>query len=165
MIFAELFILILLVASVVWAIRSGKSLVKDDPVVIHHPGIFHLTLAPQLDHAQPFIERIAAEFAATPAPQGDLPSLYYEIRDPQLPFGGYLLAIARRGGTLYFQAIHPPRDAGSHLGVLREFSEAVLALHPLLEPVDMEGAAQLRATVESVAAESGIFVKSLGGIG
>ncbi|MBI5430940.1 MAG: hypothetical protein HY938_10870 [Nitrosomonadales bacterium] len=162
--FLELFILALLVTIVVFSIRSGKRTVLDAPVIIHRPGQYHITIAPQLGCAQPFIEQIAARFASSHPPQGDLPSLYFEVRDPQVPGAAcYLLAIAWRGGMLYCQAINPPplRDTDSYLKALRAFSEAVLALHPLKPPVDISGVEQLRAIVDSVASQSNIAVSRL----
>lgn len=164
--FLELFILALLVTIVVFSIRGGKRTVLDAPVIIHHPGQYHITIAPQLSCAQPFIEQIAAQFALSHPPQGDLPSLYFEVRDPQVLDQGetcYLLAIARRGGILYFQAINPPplRNTDSYLKALRAFSEAVLALHPFKTPIDMSGAEQLRAIVDSVASQSNISLSRL----
>ena len=162
----ELFLLILLVTIIVLSIRSGKSVVLDEPIIIHRTGQYHITLAPQLSLAQTFIEQIAKQFALSHTPQGDTPSQYFEVRDPQFAQGetGYLLAIAWRGGMLYFQAINPQpllRDTNSHLKTLREFSEAVLALHPLTEPVDAAEAEHLRATVDWVANQSMITVKIL----
>jgi len=165
----ELFLLILLVTIIVLSIRSGKSVVLDEPIIIHRPGQYHITLAPQLNLAQTFIEQIAKQFALSYSPQGNIPSQYFEVRDPQASAQGgtcYLLAIAWRGGMLYFQAINPQpslHNAEGHLKTLREFSEAVLALHPLTEPVDAAEAEHLRATVDWVANQSMITVKILEG--
>ena len=199
----ELFLLILLVTIILWSIRSGKSVVLDEPIIIHRPGQYHITLAPQLKRAQTFIEQIAKQFALSPAPPGDLPSLYFEVRDPQVFAEGqtcYLLAVAWRGGMLYFQAINPqplradadtsndpsttlrtglagvggqPGQMASgsvsssigQLKTLREFSEAVLALHPLTGPMNAAEAEHLHAAVEWVANQSMVTVKILDEIG
>lgn len=165
--FVELFLLVLLIGLVVLVIRGGKPKVLDDPLIIQSPGRYHITLAPQLDRAQTFIEQIAGQFARSHPPQGELPSRFFAVRDPDvLAQEGefYLLAAAYRGGLLYFQAINPRpllRDDDSHLKQVREFSEAVLALHPLAHPVDGDEAEKLRSAVEMAARQSNITVKIL----
>lgn len=152
----ELIILVILVAVIVWSIRGGGKL---EPVIIHRPGRYHITLAPQLAHVQPFTEQIAARFALSHTAPNGFPSQYFEIRDSQQR--DYLLAIAMRGGVLYFQAINPPRAADGRLPALREFSAAVMAQLPLTEPVDVAGAEHLRTAVETVAKSSGAEAKVL----
>ena len=49
----ESLLLITIVALVVLAIRRGKPVVLDNPVIIHRRGQYHITLAPQLNRAQP----------------------------------------------------------------------------------------------------------------
>jgi len=165
--FVELFLLALLIGLVVLIIRGGKPVALDNPLVIQSPGQYHITLAPKLDRAQTFIEQIAAQFVQSHPPQGDLPGQFFEVRDPDVfaqEGNFYLLAAAYRGGLLYFQAINPQplmRDSDSHLKQVREFSEAVLALHPLEHPVDGDEAEKLRCAVEMTARQSNITVKIL----
>jgi hypothetical protein len=165
--FVELFLLALLITLVVLSIRRGKSVVLDQPLVIQSPGRYHITLAPQLDRAQTFIEQIAGQFAQSHPPQGELPSQFFEVRDPDvLAQEGkyYMLAVSYRGGLLYFQAINPQplmRDDDSQLKQVREFSEAVLALHPLKHPADGDEAEKLRVAVEMAARQLKITVKIL----
>lgn len=151
----ELFLLVLLVTVIVLSIRSGARI--EEPAIIHKPGQYHITLAPQLTPAQSFIEQIAGQFLSSQLPHGDLVSLYCEVRDPSAQ--KYLLAIAWRGGMLYFQAIMPPNDPDSYLNTLREFSEAVLVLHPAVESVGKVDS--LRAAVDAVATQSNIIVRVL----
>ena len=164
----ELFLLVLLVAIVALSIRNGKPGAPDDPIIIEKPGRCHLTLAPQLNHTQTFLERIADQFALAIPPQGDLPTLYLEVRDPQAPVAGaslYLLATAWRSGQLYFQAILPStlrQDSAGRLEAIRDFSVAVLALHPFGGRADMAGTENLRIVIDSVAHQSGMSVKGLG---
>lgn len=164
---AELFILIILVALVVLAIRRGKPVVLDNPLIIQRPGLCHMTLAPQLERAQAFIEKIAERFAESHQAEGDIPTQYFEVHDPNVSIQGgsyYLLAAASRGGMLYFQAINLQpllRDADSHIKSLREFSEAVFVLHPLSERIDGQGAGKLRDAAESAAQQLQVGVKSL----
>lgn len=163
----ELFLLTLLVTLIVLIIRCGKPERLDNPIIIQCPGQYHITLAPQLDRAQTFIEQIAARFALPHPTQGELPSQFFEVRDPgALAREGscYLLAAAYRGGLLYFQAIDPQpllRDADSHLKQIREFSGAVLALHPLEHPAGGDEAEKLRNAVETAAQQMNITVKML----
>jgi len=163
----ELFILVLLTTLVVLGIRGGKSAALDKPLIIQSPGRYHFTLAPQLDRARNFIEQIAGQFAEAHPLPGDVPGQYFEVRDPDvLAQEGkfYLLAASYLGGLLYFQAIDPQpflRDSDSHLKQVREFSEAVLALHPLAHPADGDGVAKLRRAVDLAARQLKISVKPL----
>ena len=163
----ELFLLALIITVVVLSIRRGKLTVLDNPLIIQRLGQYHITLAPQLNRAQTFIEKIADQFALSPPPQGDLPSQFFEVRDRNVPAqegSFYLLAAAYRGGLLYFQAINPQpllRDADSHLKQLREFSETVLALHPLEHPAGGNGVEKLRSAVAVAAHPLQITVKIL----
>ena len=163
----ELLLSALLITIVVLSIRRGKLTVLDTPLIIQRLGQYHITLAPQLNRAQTFIEKIAGQFALSHPPQGDLPSQFFEVHDHNVPAqegGFYLLAAAYRGGLLYFQAINPQpllRDADSHLKQLREFSETVLALHPLEHPAHGDEIEKLRSAVEMAARQLQITVKIL----
>jgi hypothetical protein len=203
----ESLLLITLITLVVLTIRRARPVILENPVIIQRPGQYHITLAPQLNRAQTFIEQIAKQFTQlhppnghgsnatpdnetrharfplpNPLPQageganeslrevfvkGDLPTQYFEVRDPKVFSQGessYLLAIALRGGVLYFQAVNPKpllRDADSHYKTLREFSESVLQHHPLSEPADDLGAEKLRAAVDTIAGQLKIAVKVL----
>jgi hypothetical protein len=165
--FVELFLLVLLIGLVVLVIRGGKPKVLDKPLIIQSPGRYHITLAPQLDRAQNFIEQIAGQFAQSHPPQGELPGQFFEIRDPDVPAQEgklYLLAVSYRGGLLYFQAIIPQpllRDSDSNLKQVREFSEAVLALCPLEHPAGGNEADKLRKAVEMAAQQLKVSVKPL----
>lgn len=164
--FVELIILAVVAAVVVMGMRYGKTAVLDTPIIIHQSG-YHITLAPQLGCAQAFIADIAKQFLETHQPQGDIPALYFEVRDPNVPVRGencYLLAAAFRGGMLYFQAIIPQpllRDADSHLKTLREFSGAVLAQLPVVQAVDGCGTKKLADTIQLAAQQMKIAVKTL----
>lgn len=165
--FVELIILLVLAAVVVIGIRYGRTAAPESPVIIHQPGRYHITLAPQLTPAQAFIENIAEQFSAIHQPQGDIPTVYFEVHDPNLSAlreKFYLLAAAYRGGALYFQAINPQpllRDADSHLKTVRDFSAAVLVQIPLSESGDELGTAKLCAAVESAAQQNRVIAKIL----
>ena len=164
---AELLLLTAIVTLVILAIRRSESVVLDSPLIIRRPGQYHITLAPQLDRAQTFIEHIAGQFAGSGCPVRDVSTQYFEVHDATM-FAqgerGYLLAVAVRGGMLYFQAINPQpllRDADSHFKTLCEFSEAVLQQLPLPELADGQGVDELSGAVEAAAGQLNIAVKVL----
>lgn len=163
----ESLLLLTIVTLVILTIRRAKPVVLENSVTIHRPGQYHMMLAPQLNRAQTFIEQIAGQFSKSHKPQGDIPSQYFEVRDPKVFAQGqncYLLAATLRGGLLYFQAVNPrasPYDASSPLDTLREFSESELKLHPHTGPADEQGAEKLRAAVLTVANQFKISVKTI----
>lgn len=163
----ESLLLITIITLIVITIRRARPVILENPVNIHRPGQYHITLAPQLNRAQTFVEQIARQFIELHHPQGDLPTQYFEVRDPRVFSKGqksYLLAISLRGGELYFQAANPQplqHEADSHYKTLREFSESVLQHHPLSGLSDESGAKSLRATVEAIAAPLQITVEQL----
>lgn len=157
----------LLITLVVLAIRGGKSAALDKPLIIQSSGRYHITLAPQLERAKTFIEQIAGQFAQSCPLQGDIPCQYFAVSDPDVlaqEADYYLLAVSYLGGLLYFQAINPQpllRDSDSHLKQAREFSEAVLALHPPEHPADGDEVDKLRSAVDLAASHLNISVKRL----
>ena len=163
----ESLLLITIISLIVLTIRRARPVVLDSTVTIQRPGQYHIILAPQLNRAQIFIEQIAKQFLLLHPPKGDLPSQYYELRDPSVFAKGesvYLLAVTWRDGMLYFQAINPqpsPLDADSHLKTLREFSETALQQHPYSEPADEQWAVKLRESVDTIAGQLKIAVKAL----
>jgi hypothetical protein len=163
----ETLLVLTLVTLIVLTIRRAKPVILDNPVIIQRPGQYHITLAPQLNRAQTFLEQIAKQFIQLHPPEGDLPTQYFEVRDPKVFSQGescYLLAVALRGGMLYFQAINPQpliHDADCHYKTLHEFSEAVLQHHPLSKPADEPEAEKLSVAVDRVASQLQITVKAL----
>lgn len=153
----ELFLLIVLVAVVVLVMRGGKPVAPDNPLIVQRPGQLHITLAPQLNRAQTFIENIAKQCGRVGNPVGDVPTQFFEVRDSAVIAQGehgYLLAASWRAGIWFFQAINPQPllgDRDSRLNMLREFSEAVLLHHPLVEPLDDRYVQSLRHAVENAA--------------
>jgi hypothetical protein len=163
----ESLLLITIITLVVLTIRRARPVILETPVIIQRPGQYQITLAPQLNRAQTFIEQIAKEFGQLHHSGGDLSTQYFEVRDPKVFSKGessYLLAIALRGGVLYFQAVNPKPlqgDTGSHYKTLREFADTVMQQHPSSEPVDKEGARKLSSSVETIAGQLKIAVKVL----
>lgn len=164
----ESLLLLTIITLIVITIRRARPVILENPVNIHRPGQYHITLAPQLNRVQTFVEQIAKQFIQLHHPKGDLPTQYFEVRDPKVFSKGqksYLLAISLRGGELYFQAANPKssnhESSGSHYKTLREFSESVLQHHPLSGSVDESGTESLRATVEAIATPLQIAVEQL----
>jgi hypothetical protein len=163
----ETLLTITIITLVILAIHRARPVVLENPVVINRPGKYHIILAPQLNRAHTFIEQIAKPYMLMHPPQEDLPSLYYEIRDPIVFARGensYLLAATLRDGMLFFQAVNPKplqHDTDSHLKTLREVSESALKQHPFSKPADEQWAKKLRDTVKDIAGQMQITVKEL----
>lgn len=114
--------------------RPGKTPPLDNPLVIERPGQYHMTLAPQLNLAQPFIE-IVAQQAGTPSDAAQYSKTQcFEVRDKQVTahgHDGYLLAITQRNGIMYFQAASPlSGDPNSRHKTISEFADMVLVRFP-----------------------------------
>lgn len=152
----ELLILALLLIVIVLALRPGR---PATPLIVHSPGRYHLTLAPQLRGQQAFLEQIAELYLLSHAPRGDLPGQYFQVTAGDA--AGYLLAIAQRNGTLYCQAIDTPpgRDRAGQLEAISVFSGAVLAQLPLADVVDPSATEALHDAVALAARQAG---KSVG---
>lgn len=132
----ELLLLTTIVTLVILTIRRGKPIVLDNPLIIHRPGKYHATLAPQLNRAQNFIEAIVRRITDDSIVLADTEVICFAVYDKQVAAVGeqmYLLAVASRGGVLYFQAINPQpllSDDASHYRTLYNFAADVLVAHP-----------------------------------
>lgn len=163
----ETLLVVTIVTLIILTIRRAKPVVLQNPVTIQRPGQYQIILAPQLNRAQVFIERIAKEFIQMHPPQGDLPTQYLQVRDPVVFAEGescYLLAVTLRAGELYFQAINPQPliyDADSHRKTLREFSEPLLDLHPYSQSADEHWEKNLRDAINNIATQLKISVHEL----
>ncbi|MGB9093339.1 MAG: hypothetical protein WCB93_04440 [Gallionella sp.] len=163
----ETLLTLTIVTLIILTIRRARPVILDNPVNIHRPGQFHIMLAPQLNQAQSFVEQIAKRFIESYHPKGDLPTQYFEVRDPRVFSKGqksYLLAVSLRGGELYFQAVNPTtskQEAESHYKTLHEYSQSVLQNHPPSGSTDESGVESLRSTVEAIAAPLQINIEAL----
>jgi hypothetical protein len=161
----ESLLLLTIVTLVILTIRRGKPVILDNPVIIERAGQYHITLAPQLNRAQNFIEQIAKQCASFITQQSEISTQFFEVTDPKVFAQGknfYLLAVAVRGGIFYFQAINPQplrHDSDSHLKAVREFSETVMARHPLMSLSDEHAVKVLCDAIEAVANQLQIVVK------
>jgi hypothetical protein len=163
----ESLLLITVITLVVLTIRRARPVILETPVIIQRPGQYQITLAPQLNRAQTFIEQIAKRVSQLHLSGGDLSAQYFEVSDPRVFAKGessYLLAIALRGGVLYFHAVNPKHsqgDTASHYKTLHEFSDTAIQHHPLSKPADEGWAENLSDSVETVAKQLKIAVKVL----
>ena len=163
----ESLLLITIITLIVITIRRARPVILENPVIIQRPGQHHITLAPQLNRAQTFIEQIATRFSKSHSLQGDFPSRYFEVRDPKVFARGtdcYLLAVTLRDGLLYFQAVNPVKsqnDENGHLKTISEFSEKVLKQHPQTDTASEPGEVELADAVQTVAKQLQIEVRTL----
>ena len=163
----EALLAITLVTLIVLAIRRAKPVVLENSVTIERPGQYHILLAPQLNRAQTFVEQIAKPFILLHPPHADLPTQYYEVRDPLVFAEGesaYLLAATLRDGMIYFQAINPEPliyDKDSHYRTLRAYAEMVLKRYLHSTPADLQWADKLRHTIDTTAGLMKIAVTEL----
>lgn len=147
--------------------RPGKTPPLNNPLVIERPGQHHMTLAPQLNLAQPLVEAISKKIRAQVQTQLDCATQCFEVRDKQVTAHGqefYLLAITQRNGMLYFQAIAPRplvRDRNSHFNTLMEFAHAVLANVPAPNAYNAEAGEQIAAATISAAQQHQVEIKRL----
>ncbi len=161
----ESLLILTLLTLIYLTIRRGKPVILGNPVIIQRSGQYHITLAPQLNRAQIFIENIVKQFPLQTS--NEFATQYFEIRDPKVFVQGetfYLLAVAQRGGMLYVQAINPKpllHDADSHLKNVREFSDKVMALHPLAGTSDAQSVKSLEAAIEAAAGQLKIEVAAM----
>lgn len=158
----ELFTLTVLTLLVISLIRPGKTPPLDNPLVIERPGQYHMTLAPQLNLAQPLIEDIAKRLGSPGDLAKNSATLCFEVRDKEVTAHGkkfYLLAITQRNGMLYFQAIASqagfPKD---RLNALLEFANAVLANIPGTSEPDEQLNERIASVAHDAAQPRGIVI-------
>ncbi len=126
--------------------RPGKTPKLENPLVIERTGLYRITLAPQLNLAQPFIEVIAKRLRdAHAVPVGET-ACVFEVRDKHVApkgFDYYVLTIKQQNGLLCFE-VAPPQTVIQ--GVMDKTHETI---HPLA------------IHVQEVAAELGISVSTI----
>jgi hypothetical protein len=136
MFMAELFLVCMVVTLVILTIRAGRPVILDKPVIIHRPNQYHITLAPQLNRAQVFIEHTAAQLLKIEPAIISSRSIFFSVNDTKICTSTekfYLLAVSARRGIWYFQAILPQpllHDCDSHYRTVSEFAAAVLLEQP-----------------------------------
>ncbi len=161
----ELIILTTVTLVVLSLLRPGKTPPLDNPLIIERPGQYHMTLAPQLNLAQPLIEDIAQRFGTSSELAPNSATLCFEVRDKEVRAHEkdyYLLALTRRNGMLYVQAIAPQAgDPASRKTALLEFTHAVLVNIPPASEPDEQLNNLLASAVKDAALMRGISILRL----
>ncbi len=140
--------------------RPGKTPPLENPLVIERAGQYHMTLAPQLNLAQPFVEDVAGRLDSLAS--SDCDTVYFEVRDKQVTAHGfdfYLLAVSRRHGMLFFQAARPVSKDANHLEAIREFSRNAMARFP--EEGVQQPCEEIVSSVNEAAQVRGIEIRVL----
>jgi hypothetical protein len=160
----ELFILTTVTLVVLAMVRPGKTPPLDNPLIIERPGKYHMTLAPQLNLAQTFIEEIAKQLTPCTAEQ-DSTTLCFEVRDKEMTAHGqdfYLLAATQRNSMLYFQAIaSQTSDPKICTAALLKFADAVLVNIPRTASIDPALNEKIISTIKNAAQPRGISILNL----
>lgn len=133
--------------------RPGKTPPLSKSLVINRPGKYHVTLAPHLNLAQPFVEAIAQQLLESSIRSGNSITRYFRVTDKHVTSHGhdtYLLAITLRDGILLFQATAPGGDA-DHLQTISEFAQGVLEKFPLTGESDDNIGQEIVNTAQQVA--------------
>ena len=161
----ETFTLITLSILLLIYFRPGKTPPLDNPLVIERPGHYRVTLAAQLNLAQPFIEAIAAQLGKPLDPDQLSRTQCFEVRDKQVTAHGhkhYLLAITQRNGMLYFQAATPKKmTPDTPHETLMEFSNTVMENIPVTGSHDNALDEHIVNAVKITAQQRNIEVKTL----
>lgn len=146
--------------------RPGKTPPLENPLVIERAGKYHITLAPKLNLAQPFIEEIARQVGASGIATGSSATLCFTVRDKEVKAHGYdfyLLAMTQRNGMLYFQTASPSsNDPATQAGVVREIADKALTRFPDEGKPDAAVDGALVAATQRAAKLRGIEIKQLG---
>lgn len=145
--------------------RPGKTSPLENPLVIERAGRYHVTLAPQLNLAQSYIEAIAGQAGASSTATHSSATQFFVVHDKQVTahgYGFYLLAVTQRNGVLYFQAARPSsKDPGSQLRTISAFADKVLARFPATGGHDAALDEGLLAAVQEAARLRGINIEPL----
>jgi hypothetical protein len=130
----EPFILTILTLLVIAIIRPGKTPPLDNLLTIQRPGQHHMTLAPQLNLAQPLLETISKEIRKHVQPQ-------------------------ENSATQCFEA----RDSDNHSNTLMEFAHAVLTHIPAPDAYNAEAGEQIAVAASIAAQQHQVEIKHLPG--
>ena len=146
-------------------LRPGKTPPLDNPLVIERLGKYHMTLAPQINLAQPFIEAVAQQACVPSDSVEHSTTQYFEVRDNQVTAHGhdcYLLAITLRNGMMYFQATSPlVGDQGCRRKTISEFADEVLVRFSATGEHNTALDERIVAAIQEAARLRGIRIKPL----
>ncbi|MDX8400642.1 MAG: hypothetical protein R8K20_10405 [Gallionellaceae bacterium] len=145
--------------------RPGKTPALNNPLIIHRPGQYHMTLAPQLNLAQPFIEDLAKQIGSPSELAANSATLCFEVKDKDATAHGknfYLLAITQRNGLLYFQVTSSKSDDKSaHAEEILAFANNVLVSSPMSGEIDSDLNTHLIAMAHEAAKKRGNTISDL----
>ena len=145
--------------------RPGKTPQLENSLVIDRPGKYKISLAPKLNLAQPFIESIAAQIAASAEATDSSTTQFFAVRDKQVTTHaceGFLLVISFSKGMLHFKAELPPSDKRCiHSEWLGEFTDDVLETAPATNERSTTLDSCIIAATQNVARELGVDVNLL----
>lgn|SRR5450631_99535 len=145
--------------------RPGKTPPLDNPLIIERLGKHHITLAPRLNLAQPFIEEVAAQIELAGETNQSSATQCFEVYDNQVKSHGYqnyLLAITQRNGMLYFHAVSPQsEDPKSYLGTISDFAKAKLLNYPVAGDCNADLDKLIITAVQDIARIRGAQIKLL----
>jgi len=133
--------------------RPGKTPPLSNPLVINRPGKYHVTLAPHLNLAQPFVEAIAQQLIESTDRSGNSETQFFRVTDKHVTSHGhdtYLLAITQRDGLLLFQAAAPAVGT-DHLHTISEFAKVALEKFPPSDDPEVNIDQKIVSTAERVA--------------
>lgn len=151
----ELTLVTLALLFVVFVVKPGRTPPLANPMVINRLGQYHITLAPQLNLAQPLIEDIAKRLGSARELAQNSSTLCFEVRDAEVKAHGqdfYLLAITQRNGMLYFQASTSLADeAKTRSNELLAFADKVLLDAPRVGNVDEQLNERIALAAQEVA--------------
>ena len=147
--------------------RPGKTPPLGSPLVIERAGQYQVTLAPQLNLAQPFIEAIAKQIITPVDTIQYSVTQCFEVRDKQVTAHGYkhyLLAITQRNGMLFFQGTAPSPLLPGHdnsYDTLMKFSNTIMASMPATGSHSTALDERIVSAVKIAAQQRQIEIKSL----
>jgi len=143
--------------------RPGKTPPLNNPLVINRPGKYHVTLAPHLNLAQPYVEAIAQHMMASSERSGDSDTQFFKVTDKHVTSHGhdtYLLAITQRNGLLIFQAVAPSGDSDP-IQTISEFAQNVLVKFPLTGEPDTTINQEIACAAQQIANSKRIEITQL----
>jgi hypothetical protein len=151
----ELTLVTLALLFVIFVVKPGRTPPLANPMIINRLGQYHITLAPQLNLAQPFIEDIAKQLGKPAELPQNSSTICFEISDPEVKAHGndyYLLATTQRNGMLYFQVTTSlASDQKLRAAELLEFADKILLNIPRISEVDEQLNTRITLATQEVA--------------
>jgi len=161
----ELTLVTLALLFVVFVVKPGRTPPLSNPMIINRLGQYHITLAPQLNLAQPLIEDIAKRLGDPAELAANSSTLCFEVRDAEVTAHGkdfYLLAITQRNGMLYFQATTSlSEDLKVRTAELMEFTDKTLQSTPRIGEVNEQLNERIALVTQEVAQQHSASIAML----